>query len=251
MKKIPLFGLIAAVALLVISIGNGLAANPVRSHQYDVLEHGLCLFGHWISGTVEVVLSDEDILINRIRVAPPIATEARKQEIAGPSTDKGRLTQGLYRLQESLAAEKVSSERITSKSLKYLEDSPLVDRVEQLQGVVYRIYWAEGGSTMVNIGVPPGSDQEKGEPENRTGEFYDKLCGWLSKNKVVIIASCGLVVLPERMRTDPAFLAEVNRAQGGVGKWDVETWVGAKFFPSTIAEEMRVSQDPSTQLGAE
>lgn len=245
--KIKNLVVLIAASLLVLPISNAQAGGPGCSRQFDVPEHGLCLFGHWISGKVDVAMAGEEILINGIPLAPPDATGVQEQEAAGPSTDRGRLTREMYHLQDSLAAEKASPETITSKCLEFLEGSPLVKHVEQLQGVVYRIHWAQGGSTMVNIGTPPSPEQDKVVPEDRTGEFYDRLCVWLEKKKVVIIATGGLVVLPERMRTDQAFLAEVGRAQSGSGKWDIRTWADARFFPSIIAEEMRAPLDLSSR----
>lgn len=236
---------LAVVTLLVLPFENNLAGEPARSRQFNVPEHGLCLFGHWISGTVDVALAEEEVFINGIPLTPPDAAEVKEQEAAGPSTDRGRLTWEMYNLQESLAAENISPETITSKCLEFLEKSPLVEHVEHLQGVVYRIHWAQGGSTIVNIESLPVSNQEQVVRENRTEEFYDRLCAWLDKKKVVIFATGGLVVLPVRIRTDPAFLAEVNRAQDGSEKWDVNAWGEARFFPSIIAEEMRVPLDLS------
>ena len=247
MKAMALMVFMASAVLLVMTIGSGVAGSPGYSRQFDVPEYGLCLFGHWISGTVDVAMAGEEVLVNGIPLTPHDATGSKEQEAAGPSTDRGRLTREMYDLQESLAAEKASPEIITSKSLEFLEKSPLVDNVEQLQGVVYRIHWTQGGSTVVNIGSLLDPDQEQVVPENRTGEFFERLCAWLDKKKIVIFATDGLVVLPEQMRTDPDFLAEVERAQSGSGKWDVRTWGDARFFPSIIAEEMRVPLDLSNR----
>lgn len=223
------------------------AAETKNPQHYDVEENGLCLFGHWVTGAVSVVLEGEEVTINGIRIIPSSTLLSCATAISGPSTAKGHLTQELYHLQKSLFADKASQEFVTLRSLELLNNSDLVESVVKLKGVVYRIHWSDGGATVVNIGADPGSDQESTADEVKADVFFDKLCGWLRQQKVVIITSGGIVVLPAKMNTDPEFLEEVGKARNAAIKWDVESWGSARFFPSIVAEELRVPLDLSSR----
>ena len=228
----------------VLVVGQAAVAQD-KSHRVEVMEQSLCLYGHWITGVAEIVLEDDEIAINGIRVYPNYGPARREGVSDKPVAGLGIVTKDCYEVQASLWKSGASKQEVIDRTLAHLSEREDVASVAKADsfGTLYFIEATNGEECLVSIGhdIPAltatDDDMAKGR-RHKAESRYEFLIRSIESAAIYIVTTHGERLIRAEQRGDPEFLGALDAAISATEPIVPENWPH-QILSYSIAEEIR------------